>query len=337
MPRVSDIQLHNRKRLLIVCGPTATGKTKLAVDLARRFDGELVSADSRQIYREVSIVSGKDISEGSRMVKRLTVDYRDKTYQLGTYDFSGIPLWLYDIVSVSDSFSVSHYHAISSRVISDILNRGKLPVVVGGTGLYVKALVSPPETRDIPPDFKRRRQWNSMTVRELQNALLALQPLRFSSMNQSDRANPRRLIRALEISLWRTTHPPQISKPVLYDSFWVGLRPDVQQLRTHIYERVVSRWEKGALNEVKECLRTAGDMQVADIALAVAPVREYVRGTMTASEALDAWTQEEYSYAKRQMTWFTKMGEIHWYDAWKFESIESVVKDVGAWYTYTKE
>jgi len=334
MPKVSDTSPNRAKRLLIVCGPTATGKTSLAVKLAKKFDGELISADSRQIYRELSIVSGKDIPKGIQRKNRHTVKHKDNTCQLVTYDFFGVPLWLYDVASISDSFSVSQYHAMCSKVISDIHSRGKLPVVVGGTGLYLRSLVKPPETLNIPPDPKSRKRWESMSVEELQKELGDLQSMRLSSMNQSDRKNPRRLIRALEVSRWQKTHLYKAQEPAPYNSFWVGLRPDMKNLRALIHKRVLSRWKKGALPEVKKCLGILTNKKAARVSLGVGPISKYLCGDMTKSQAMDAWEREEYLYAKRQMTWFRKQGEIHWYDVHKVGLVRSVVNDVLPWYTH---
>ena len=148
-------------KILIVCGPTATGKTALASQLAKKFDGELISADSRQVYRGMDVVTGKDRPD--------------------------VPIWLYDVVNPDEEFSVSHWIKLARRAINDISKRGKLPIIVGGTGLYIHALLHPLETITIPPDRALREQLQEQSVKELQQMLTR------GSMNNSDWNNPRRL------------------------------------------------------------------------------------------------------------------------------------------------
>src|SRR3989344_4958306 len=125
-------------KVLIICGPTATGKTKLAARLAKRFNGELVSADSRQVYRGMDLTTGKEMPD--------------------------VPIWLYDVAHPDEDFSVSHWVKLAKDAISDIQKRNKLPIVVGGTGLYIQALLRPFETIDIPPNKKLREKLQKLTV-----------------------------------------------------------------------------------------------------------------------------------------------------------------------------
>lgn len=153
-------------KLLIICGPTATGKTALAAGLAKELNGELVSADSRQVYR------GNDLETNKER--------------------PGVRIWLYDVVNPTEEFSVSHWVKLARAAIADIRKRGKLPIIVGGSGLYINALLHPFETINIPPD--RHLRARGLTVRQLQ------QMIRRGNMNDSDWNNPRRLIRKIEIS-----------------------------------------------------------------------------------------------------------------------------------------
>src|SRR3989338_2288959 len=136
MPKVSATPNHHKSRVIVVCGPTATGKTKLAISLAKRCNGELVSADSRQIYKHVDIISGKDISPGAPSTVRKIMRYRDEEYRLVTYDIDAIPVWLYDVITPYQQCSISLYRFFAQTAIDDISSRGKLPIIVGGAGLY---------------------------------------------------------------------------------------------------------------------------------------------------------------------------------------------------------
>lgn len=198
-------------KLLVICGPTATGKTALAAGLAKKFNGELVSADSRQVYR------GNDLETNKERVD--------------------VPIWLYDVVDQGEEFSVAHWLKLARVAVGDILRRGKLPIVVGGSGLYIHALIHPFETVDIPPDENFRKQ--SLTLQELQH----MTPRR--SMNDSDWNNPRRLIRKIEIA--KSTVKKHISMP--YDALIIGLTASLPVLYKRIDDHVQERIRAGMNKE----------------------------------------------------------------------------------------
>lgn len=195
-------------KILIICGPTGTGKTALAAKLAKKMNGELISADSRQVFR------GRDLETNKQR--------------------PNVPIWLYDIVNSEEEFSVSHWVMLARRAIADIQKRGKLPIVVGGTGLYIKALLEPLDTIDIPPDPLLRSQ--HLSVKELQRMVPR------GDMNWSDWNNPRRLVRKLEIGKKRGT------KPKKYDALVVGLNAPLHVL----YERIDSGIEERLRRGMKE-------------------------------------------------------------------------------------
>lgn len=300
MPKVSATH-----KLFIISGPTATGKTKLAVRLAKRLNGELVSADSRQVYRGLDIISGKD-----------------------TKELQGVPIWLYDVVSVGESFSVSLYRKLAIPVIEDIYARGKMPIIVGGTGLYIRSIISPPETIDIPPDAAARTLWTMYTVSSLQKELNSLNSKRFSQMNESDRNNPRRLIRALEIEAWERVHGMPQGYSSDFDCYWVGLKRDMDTLSIQIAARVKDRWDHGALEEARKFPDA--------VATGMVPMKRYLDGQISEQQALEEWTREEIAYAKRQMTWFRKQPGIVWYDT-ETSGYERLLEcDIDTWYTSGK-
>lgn len=298
MQKVSDTQ----SKLLIVCGPTATGKTGLAVHLAKVFNGELVSADSRHVYTGIDIISGKDKGE-----------------------LGDVPVHLYDVASVGDAFSASCYRILAIKAIEAIRNKGKLPIIVGGTGLYINAVVHPPETLHIPPNLMLRKRTARYSVDQLQSELAAKDSDRFDRMNQSDRNNPRRLIRALEIAMWRGK--AKNPRGAMYESYWIGVFRDVENLAARIEKRVNKRWKRGALTEAS---RYPGA-----VLCGMKPMSKYLRGELSEREAKALWVREEMAYAKRQMTWFRKQSDIHWYDAQKKDLEKTVEDDVRVWYTHT--
>ena len=255
-------------KVLIICGPTATGKTKLALELAKKFNGELINADSRQVYVGLDALTGKD-----RSVE--------------------IPIWLYDVAD--KEFSVAHFVHLAREAIETIQSRGKLAIVVGGTGFYLRALTESIDTLSIPPNWKLRRQLETLSVEELQKRV---DRKRLEKMNDSDRKNPRRLIRAIEVA----GRPGKAAQPT-YDAVWIGLTAPLPVLKQRIEERIKERFDK-ATREIKDDLPTILGLNI---------VRKFIGGEIGKEEAIAKWTQLEYQYAKRQMTWFRKQKQIAWY------------------------
>lgn len=228
--------------LLVICGPTATGKTALAAALAKEFNGELLSADSRQVYRGMDLITNKERPD--------------------------VPVWLYDVVDPGEEFSVSHWVKLARERIADIRKRKKLPIVVGGSGLYINALIHPFETIDVPPDKKLRERLRNKTVQELQQMTIR------GNMNDSDWNNPRRLIRKIETA-------GKLVKRVSGESaLIIGLTAPLSVLYKRIDERLEERVRAGMKEEAGQ---------------------EYL-------------ARNEHEIARKQLTWFKKQKNIHWFD-----------------------
>lgn len=261
------------KKILVICGPTATGKTALGALLARRLGGELISADSRQVYRGMDLTTGKD-----------RVD---------------VPTWLYDVVDPDEEFSVSHWATLAREAVADIHNRGKLPIVVGGTGLYIQALLHPFETMNVPPDKNLREKLQMLSVHELQEMVQR------GNMNNSDWNNPRRLIRKIETASYKAE--PSL-KPK-WDILQIGLTAPLTVLDARIDRRLKVRKASGLDDEI-------------------AVLRKKYKADLPSMSAVDL---NEHAYARRQLTWFKKQKNIHWFTV-PYEAKE-VEKLVNAWYT----
>jgi len=268
-------------KVLIIVGPTATGKTGLAETLATEFNGELISADSRQVYR------GMDLSTGKEYVR--------------------VPVWLYDVANPDEEFSVSHWAELAVRAISDIHARGKLPIIVGGTGLYVRALLTTMETIDIPPDPALRKQLETLTLSELQAKVTR------GSMNDSDWNNPRRLIRKIEIANAKKSVKSTRNDAFLAqsDTFIVGLTAPLSVLDQRIDDRLDKR-KKAGMDEEIEALRMRYDDGL---------------------PSMSAIGVNEHAYARRQLTWFKRQPGIVWFDVSKDGALGEVEKTVRQWYT----
>lgn len=323
-------------KLLVICGPTATGKTDLAIALANEFDGEVVSADSRQVYRGMDIVTGKDLPVGVISHTQI-MNTSSGVHEVPVYTIHGIPVWMYDVINPDEDFSVAHFHRLASEVISDIAARGKLPILVGGTGLYIRAMTTGIGTLRIPPDPQLRQQASNMTVKQLQSLLKERAPDAWEKMNDSDRSNPRRLVRKIEIA---ARPAPEEQAAGLYDDFSVGLRAPKNVLDERINARVDARLEAGAIDEVASLLDQGYGWTLPSMsALGYRELREPVqtRGTGEYQEALvraeQTWKLHERQYAGRQMTWFAKQPGIRWFDVSDSSFRSRIFDEVRLWYT----
>jgi tRNA dimethylallyltransferase len=314
------------KKILIIVGPTGSGKTKLALSLADKYGGELVSADSRQVYVGMDIGTGKDIPIGSK---------KEKT-ELGIkYFLNEIPLWGYDLSNPDTGFNVSDYVKAVLPIIEDIWQRGKLPILVGGTGLYVKALIDGIETCNIPVNEKLRENLENREVGELYELLAKLNPLHAANMNASDKKNPRRLIRAIEISQFLLDNPshPKIEKISCASPLFVGLTLDREEIAKKITLRVKSRIDLGQKEEIQKLLKSGLNWNNQSMSsIGYRQWKDYFEGKAAEDEIIKLWIQEEKKYAKRQMTWFKKDGRVNWFDVASLQYPENVEKTVEKWY-----
>lgn len=284
-------------KVLIICGPTATGKTRLAANLAKKFSGELISADSRQVYKGMDIVTGKDKPKG-------------------------VTIHGLDLIGPDREFSVAHFVTHTRALINQITKRKKLPIVVGGTGLYINSLVNPPPTLSVKPDWKLRKKLENKSTTELQDQLKKLNLQRWRQMNHSDRLNPRRLIRAIEVEKFQQNLQGQSlkvpSRTVLngkYNCLWIGLTAPKKTLDQRIADRVKARVKAGAIQEWQQ-LKSKYRQDLAS--MSGIGYREL--------PDIKAWTRAEQQYARRQLTWFKKNKAIHW-------NPDNLAKLVAAWYT----
>lgn len=297
-------------KLLIICGPTATGKTKIAIDLAKKFNGELIGADSRHVYKGLGILTGQDKPP----------DYAK--------------IWVTDFVDPRDQFSVSHYQRLAREALSGIQHRGKLPILIGGTGLYIRSVVEQIDTASVPQNLSLRNTLSPYPVGKLQITLQSIDPSKWGSMNESDRANPRRLVRAIEVATWNTKHQKSKDQAPSLDVVWIGLTASAEKLRGNIQERVISRFAQGVVEEVKSFGKTLDDGSLpAATSLGLMIVREVVAGRLRQDEAIAQWTAQEFAYAKRQLTWFRKEPRVHWFDITDKNYQTDVETLVREWYS----
>lgn len=319
------------EKLLIICGPTATGKTTLGTRIADSLGGEIVSADSRQVYKDMDIGTGKDLPKEAR--------FKKVNKKIGGYYFcKGVRIWGYDLVSPKESFSVADYVPVAREVIKRVWKKGNTPILVGGTGLYIQAVIDGIKTVSVPKNEGLRSRLEGRRVDELFEQLAQLDPIKAASLNASDRKNPRRLIRAIEIAQWEVKGKKKKRKEgtralTNVDILFIGLKGDKKKLCKRIEKRVKKRIRQGVKKEIDNLL-DAGvtwEDQTMD-SLGYKQWKGFYEGIKTQKEAIKDWEKEECQYAKRQMTWFKKDERIIWFDVFGRKYPKNVEKTVKKWY-----
>lgn len=256
--------------------------------LVKKHDGELINFDSRQIYKYLDIITGKDIAKNK--------------------------IWLYDIVSPDQYFSSFDFVKLVTPIITDIKKRGKTPILVGGTYLYLKHLLYGIDDNNSPPDFKLRDKLNSKSVKELQDILTKLDVQSINRLNNSDFNNPRRLIRKIEIL--KSPTKTVLNKTVFIKSVpeIIGLKyKDKSKLHQAIEKRVEERLKNGAINEVKKILKMGyKESDPGMKTIGYQQIIKYLNKQMTEKQAIEDWINKEVQYAKRQYTFMKKDKNIKW-------------------------
>jgi len=315
-------------KLLVICGPTATGKTKLALSLARLVGGEVLSCDSRQVYKGMDIGTGKDLPKNGK--------WRVEGSEPGFYKIDGVKIWGYDLTDPKGEFSVSQYIKIASRILKDIWKRGKTPIIVGGTGLYLKAVLDGIATAEIPRNNSLRTTLEEMPTGALFETLAQLDSTKAASMNSSDKNNKRRLVRAIEIAQWLIDKRLVSKNKGFYsisDCLIIGLFAPKEYLAARVKLRVDSRLKGGILEEVKALLSSGLKWESQAMnSMGYLQWRDYFEHGASMESVLEKWIRDETSYVKRQMTWFKKDERIIWFDISKGNFSKEVENMVKKWY-----
>lgn len=271
-------------KLIAIVGTTASGKSSLGIDLAKHYNGEIISADSRQVYRHLDLGTGKVTKEEMAEVKH----------------------HLIDILDLNQPFSVAHFQKLAYEAIDDILKRGRLPFLVGGTGLYTRAVVEGYNLSDVPPDAEQRKMLESLDREELCSRLEKL------GEKVSDDEPARRLIRRLE-KLEKGVKSENLSQP-RYDVLQLGLTFDREELYSRIGIRLDQRIKEGMIDEVREVVKLGATPEFLEgLGLEYRLTYRYITGKYKSFEEYreDLFKQIRH-FAKRQMTWFRKEKDIVW-------------------------
>lgn len=284
------------ERLIVVAGPTASGKTALAIELARALGGEVVSADSMQIYRQMDIGTAKPTAEEQALARHHMID----------------------VAEPGEEYSVSRYAREATACVEDILGRGRMPIVCGGTGLYIEALVRGHGFSEGGQRTALRAELEQLWQRDpapLLEELARVDPESAGRIHPNDK---KRVLRALEV--YRATgetisaHNARTrSLPPRFDALWLGLAPQPRQvLYDRIDQRVTAMLEQGLVQEVHRLWGCGLLEGTAGQAIGYKELLGYLKGEMTLEQAADLVRQKSRNYAKRQLTWFRHVEQIHW-------------------------
>lgn len=276
-------------KIIVILGPTASGKSDLVVEIALKFGGEVVSVDSRQVYRGLDIATGK-----------ITVA-----------EMRGIPHHLLDVADPREQYSVSHFKRDAEKAIHDILSRGKLPILCGGTGLYIQAIVDNVLPPEIAPNKELRKKLDTKSTDELFTMLQKLDPKRAETI---DAKNPRRLVRAIEIANRLGIVPKLADAPPKYEVLQIGIQTDKDAIRARIETRLEKRLGEGMIEEAVELYKNGLSFERMDeLGLEYRYLAKYLQGKITREEMKNELATKIRQYAKRQMTWFKRDMRIFWF------------------------
>ncbi len=292
-----------KKSLVAVVGPTSSGKSDVAVDIALNFNGEVVSADSRQVYKGLDLGSGKITEEEMR----------------------GVPHFMLDVASPETRYTVQQYKKDAEEIIKKIHDRNHLPVVCGGTGFYISALIDNITFPKVGPDSDFRKRCEEEDPATLFEELKKKDPRRASEI---DPENKVRVIRALEIVKHFGSVPEVEKKGSLYESLMIGLELSSDELRDRIEMRLIKRIDAGMIEEAERLHKEGLSFErMEELGLEYRFLGRHLKGDISKKEMIEEIEKASMQYVKRQRTWFKKDDRIEWFHPTKLESILEKVND----------
>lgn len=301
------------KPVIVIVGPTAVGKTKISIELAKEINGEIVSADSMQVYKHMDIGTAKPSAQ----------------------EMAGVKHYLIDEIYPDEEFSVARYKELALKYIEEIIDKGKIPIIVGGTGLYVNSIIYNIDFSDAVSDWELRKQLKKEAEEKgneyLHNRLMEIDPETARKLHVND---VKRVIRAIEFYVYTNktiSHQKELSRknPLKYRFAIIGLRMDRQILYERINQRVELMLEKGLIEEVRELKLLGFDKNtIAMQGIGYKEVLAYLRGELTYEQMVYLIKRDTRRYAKRQITWFKRLEDIYWIDVDKCEGEAGVLKNI---------
>ncbi|MBD3279781.1 MAG: hypothetical protein GF390_03670 [Candidatus Pacebacteria bacterium] len=302
------------RKLISIVGPTATGKTSLALFLAKQiftkhaYAGvDLISADSRQLYQGLELITGADLPVNFYPQIANKLSFAFFSHQRQPINLHGV-----SIIKPNQAWSVAHFQDFAQEVMKWSWSQQRLPIVVGGTGLYHLHLFNTDPALRVKPQAKIRQQAAQLQVTELQDWLKKLDPNKFAQLNRSDRHNPRRLVRAIEIAQVQPAAQPRLITQ-LPDQLKLGLTASLTWLETKINQRVLKRLHQGVIEELQQLEQNYPDAtKLALSATGIKELQDWLANKLSKKELITTWSLREFQYAKRQLTWWQKRTQVHW-------------------------
>lgn len=294
----------NKRKIITIIGQTSTGKSDFAVEIAKLINGEIISADSRQVYKGMNLGTGK-------ITKK---------------EMKGIPHHLLDVISPRNIFSVNNFQKIANKKITEIINQGKIPIICGGTGFYIDSIVNGIAFPEVPPNKKLRKELVSKTTKELYEKLKTIDKNRAKTI---DKNNPVRLIRAIEIAKALGKVPLQNKVNGKYDIMKIGLTLPPEILKEKIKNRLLARLKKGMLNEIKNLHKNGLSWKRMEaLGLEYRYGALYLQQKISKTDMIEKIKTESWHYAKRQKTWFKRDPNIIWIDPTKKSDKKLVIEKI---------
>jgi tRNA dimethylallyltransferase len=310
--------IPEKPKLIAIVGSTASGKTSLSIQIAKKFNGEIISADSRQIYREMTIGTAKaPISSERSTITKSSIHEKARITLKNLQPVTSQGIWHYliDIKNPNEDYSLAEYQHDAIAAAQDVIAQGKLPILTGGTGLYIKSVV---ENLDIPktkadPDLRRKieKEIQDDGVEAVFKKLVDLDP---EAAYIVDPKNPRRVVRALEVTI-ATGKPFTMQRKKnnpIFDVLEIGITQPEDILRKRIDDRIDAMMRDGLVDEVKSIIKKYGKAPVALEAIGYREIIEYLDGKCSEKDAVAQMKINTWQYARRQMTWFRKDKKIQW-------------------------
>jgi len=291
------------KKIVVILGPTASGKSELAVQLAKQFNGEIISADSRQVYKYLDIATGK-----------ITQD-----------EMCGVPHHLLDVVEPTEVFSVVDFKEHADKAIQTIHANNKLPILAGGTAFYIDAVVDNVVLSGVPANESLRNRLEEKTTEEL---MAKLEELDVKRLQEIDTNNRVRLIRSIEIAT-ALGKVPRVEKNPQHDSLKIGIKISDEQLKANIVKRTKARLTNGMIEEAGELFEKHGVSykRMEQLGLEYKFLSQYLQNKISLEELEEKIITGDWQYAKRQMTWWKRDEEIVWVSLSEKYVVEKVVSN----------
>ena len=293
----------SKPKIIVVLGPTATGKSDIAVKIARKFNGEIISADSRQVFKGMDLGSGK-------ITKK---------------EMLGIPHHLLDIAEPKTLFSVSKYKQLAEKEIEKILEKNKTPIICGGTGFYIDSIVKNITLPEVKLNKKLRQKLEKQSTEKLFETLKKLSPTRAKTI---DKHNKVRLIRAIEIAKALGDVPEIKENPSKYDFVFIGLDTKDEILKKRIEKRLLKRIELGMINEIRKLHKNGVSWKrLESFGLEYREIAKYLQAKISKAQMIENLKNDIWHFVKRQRTWFKRNKDIRWFQPKEISVILKQVKN----------